>query len=92
MSTVEARDGFLATVRERRKLGVTLRNAVRIARELKRDGEAVNADAIAMVMVEDNPAAFVQAGERDWESFFAALVKFLEAIMPIIQMFMAFGV
>ena len=85
------REGFLSKRRERRKLGVTLRNAIKIARELKKDGEEVNAESIAMAMIEENPKAFERAGERDWSSFFEALIKFIEAIMPIIQMFMSFA-
>jgi hypothetical protein len=83
--------GFLEKRRERRKLGVTLKNAIRIARQLKENNEEVTAENIALVMIENNPQAFERAGERDWESFFTTLLKIIEAIMPIIQMFMLFG-
>lgn len=83
--------GFLVRRRERRKAGVTLGNAIRIARALKRDGQEVTSEAIVYEMIEDSPKAFQRVGERDWSSFFEALVKFIEAIMPIIQMFMAFA-
>lgn len=87
--TLESRLGVL----ERRKLGLTFGNALRIARKLHREGSLVSDDSqsaaaqVAAAMVAENPELFRTAaadGERDWEEFFSALIAFLEKMMPLI--------
>lgn len=87
-------------VLERRKLGLTFGNAVRIASKLHRDGSLVTDDSqtaaaqVAAAMVAEQPVAFREAvGERDWEEFFSALISFLEKMMPLIlQLIQIFSV
>ncbi len=95
--TVEARLGVL----ERRKLGLTFRNALRIARQLHAEGTLISDDSqaaaaqVAATMVAENPEGFKTAvadGERNWEEFFNSLVALLEKMMPLIlQLIEIFG-
>lgn len=82
------------SLRERRALGLTLRNCARVASELKANGEwtddrKTNAQNIVAQLVDEAPESFVDA-DRDWASFFEALVAFLEKLMPLIEIFMSF--
>jgi len=83
------------TIRERRELGLTVFNVARIVRELDQAGELDRNDRAATSaqvlerIIADNPQAVRNAvGERDWASFLEALMRFIEAILPIILMFM----
>lgn len=85
---------------ERRKLGLTFANALRIARKLHAEGTLVDDDSetaaaqVAAAMVAENPQAFkAVAGERDWSAFFDQLIAFLEKLMPLIlQLIQIFAV
>jgi len=79
-------------------MGMNRLSGLRTARDLKRRGVINNdmsakdiATAIAVELAAQN-ADEVEACQaedgRDWESFFAALVKFFEAIMPFILLFL----
>ena len=95
--TVESRLGVL----ERRKLGLTFGNALRIARKLHSEGSLISDDAqtaaaqVAAAMVTENPELFKTAvadGQRNWEEFFNSLISFLEKLMPLIlQLIEIFG-
>ena len=87
--TVESRLGVI----ERRKLGLTFGNALRVARKLHSEGSLVTDDSqtaaaqVAAAMVAENPELFkatVADGERNWEEFFNSVVSFLEKLMPLI--------
>lgn len=78
------------------RLRVTRRRLIKIALELKRDGMLAEsreerAEQFAAVIADEDAGAFescrVEDG-RDWESFFAALISFIEKIMPLILMFL----
>lgn len=77
-------------VLERRKLGLTFGNALRITRKLQADGTLIADDPqaaaaqVAAAMVAENPGAFKAAAGADWEEFFNALVAFIEKMMPLI--------
>lgn len=86
---------------QRRKLGLTFENALRVAKKLHQEGTLVTDDAqtataqVAAAMVAENPETFKAAASedgRDWEQFFNALVSFLEKLMPLIlQLIEIFG-
>ena len=75
---------------ERRKLGLTFGNALRVARKLHAEGALVTDDPqmaaaqVAAAMVAENPAAFQAAAGADWGTFFEQLIAFFEKIMPLI--------
>jgi len=76
---------------ERRKLGMTFANALRVARKLHAEGTLVTDDPetaaaqVAAAIVAENPVAFQSTvGERDWSEFFAQLIAFFEKMMPLI--------
>ena len=84
---------LLGNFRERRRLGITLRNMARVAYELKAADEwsedrRTNAASIAAQLIDEKPTAFIKAGERDWASFLEAVISFIEAFMPLILIFM----
>lgn len=80
--------------RERRAAGVTFGNVLTKLREMQADGTLDDLDKSARAaevlhrIVQDDPQAVkAAAGERDWESFLAAMLAFLEAIIPILMIF-----
>jgi len=86
---VEGRLGVI----QRRKLGLTFRNALRVARQLNAedqlvtDDEQIAAAQVAARMVAENPEMFKAAAaedDRDWEEFFSSLIAFIEKLMPLI--------
>lgn len=91
--------GFAAIEgRHLRRMGANRLSGLRAARDLKRRG-IINSDmsgkeiatAIAVEIAANNAeeVEVCRAEDgRDWESFFAALVKFFEMIMPFILMFL----
>jgi len=84
---VSKRIGFL----QRRKLGLNFGNVLRVTREMNAAGEldiehpdAMAAQVLQRIM-DENPEAFQKAlADRDWASFFEALLAFLEQILPLI--------
>jgi hypothetical protein len=84
--------------RHAKRLAVNRFRCLRIARELRRDGMISRGDsreeiatAIAAVIADeqsDEMELCMAEDGRDWEAFFAALIKFIEMIMPFIMMFM----
>lgn len=84
--------------RHARRMGVNRLSALRTARELKRFGvidSTMSREEIALAIATDMAADNVPEFEacmaedgRDWEGFFQALIKFIEAIMPFILMFL----
>ncbi len=88
-TTLETRLGVF----ERRRLGFTFGNALRIARQMHDAGTLVlddsqtAAEQVAAAMVAENPELFrtaVADGQRNWEEFFKSLISFLEKMMPLI--------
>ena len=82
------------TFRERRKLGLTIRNIRKAVAELKESGDLDRQDVagtsaqVLEKLVKSNPQAVEDAvGERDWASFLDALLSFIEKLMPIILLF-----
>ena len=81
--------------RQRRKLGVTLRNLVKITKELKASGELEGLDSgemsarILQEIIQDNPTAFGDPG-FDFDSILELIEKFLPLIMMIMEMFSKF--
>jgi len=76
---------------KRRKLGITFRNVARILIEKQKAGRLEGKDVsvlaveVADQLVDENPAAFrAEVSQRDWASFFEALIAFLEKIIPLI--------
>jgi hypothetical protein len=86
---VEARKRL--TIRERRKLGLTFRNVLRVTRELQDEGvldkhdKAGTAAQILERLTHEDPQAYQEVkGDFDWDAF----LEFLEKLLPIILMFM----
>lgn len=81
-----------------RRMGVTFLGLRRKAKELKRDGILTDdmdrqqkAEVLAAAIVADDQDAFETCRAedgRDWESFFAALMAFIEKFLPLIMMFL----
>jgi hypothetical protein len=96
MSVVEATKPLSAV--HARRMGVTFLGLRRKAKELKREGiltddmdKQQKAEILAAAMVADSQDEFEACRAedgRDWESFFAALIAFIEKIMPLIMMFL----
>lgn len=84
--------------RHARRLGVNRFRCLRTARELRRQGLISRSDsaeeiatAVAAVIADeeaDEMELCMAEDGRDWSAFFEALIKFIEAIMPFIMMFM----
>lgn len=82
------------TFKERRELGLTRHNLLQILREMRLAGEAQTDDKdarelamdVAFVLIERNRSAYCNAAApgREWESFFEALLAFLEKFLPLI--------
>ena len=92
MSNVEAtRKGF--TRKERKRMGVTWWNVVRILRDMKAANElspdnSLNALTVMERLAADRPEAFVFAeAERDWDSFLEFLEKLIALLMKILPFF-----
>jgi hypothetical protein len=73
--------------REMRRLGVTVLNVRRRARQMARDGEItedMSGDQIRDIVIDDlmgdEPYAFQQLGAPDWD----AILKFIEKLLPLI--------
>lgn len=88
----EAVDTTLNVV-QRRKLGLTFRNALRVARKLHKEGTLIGDDPqtaaaqVAAAMVAENPGAFKTAAaesDQGWEEFFNSLIALIEKMMPLI--------
>jgi hypothetical protein len=80
---------------QRRKLGVTLRNLIRVTKELRAAGALEgldNSEIAAKVLqeiIQDNPTAFGDPG-FDFDSILQLIEKLLPLIMMIIEMFSKF--
>ena len=90
MSTEEVA-GRRLTFAQRRKMGLTLGNCLRVARRLKQDGrlsddEDVAAGQIAAELAGENTAAFNEAGV-DWDSILAFIEKLLPLILQLLAIF-----
>jgi hypothetical protein len=86
--------GPLRDVLQRRRLGVTFVNVARIVREMDAAGELDRdqPDGIALQVLArlqaENPEEFAKVmADRDWASFFDALLAFLEKMIPIFMQF-----
>ena len=81
--------------RQRRKLGVTLRNLIKVTKELRAAGELEGLDdsevaaKVLQEIIQDNPTAFGDPG-FDFDSILELIEKFLPLIMKIIEMFSKF--
>ena len=91
LGTKRFKDGL--TIRQRREMGLTLRNVTRIVKELDEAGEITEdttveeaAVMVLSVLVEDTPAAF-QDPAIDWEAILAFLERLLPLILQIIAIF-----
>ena len=79
----EARRGL--TFRERRELGLTFRNILRVTKQLQENGEledltqAEIAAEVMAVIAEENPKSFAEAS-LDWDG----ILNFIERLLPII--------
>jgi hypothetical protein len=80
-------------MRERRQRGLTLRNLIKVSRELKERGElepGMSQDDMAEVifeqLVESDVTAFTEAG-LDLEAILELIKKWLPIIMAIIALF-----
>ena len=81
------------TLRQRRAMGLTVRNMARAARELAADGsidkDTPREDVAELVLekiVTENPKAFADPGV-DWDAILAFIEKLLPLILAIISMF-----
>ena len=80
--------------KQRRALGVTVKNVRRILKEMDANGElegkgsSVLAVEVLTQLVEEKPQAFQEIGERDWEAILEAVIAFLEKLIPLIIMFL----
>jgi len=86
---VEARG---LTFIQRRKMGLTFGNCLRVARQLKKDGtlsedDDVAAAQIAAELAKENPKGFEGTTAIDWDAILAFIEKLLPLIMQIISMF-----
>ncbi len=95
--TIETTGRRELSLAHRRRLGIGIIPARRIARRLDADGLLIRGDRRAMA--EQIAAAFVAEDQvtfeacrvedgRDWESFFEALIAFIEKFIPLILMFL----
>ena len=81
--------------RQRRKLGITIKNITRVTKELRAAGELEGlgeGEIAALVLdkiVEDNPKAFTDPG-FDWDSILVFIERILPLILKIIEMFSKF--
>jgi hypothetical protein len=90
MSVVEGRG---LTFRQRIDMGLTVPNMLRVAREMKRNGELsddadVAAAQIAAALAGENPKAFADPS-IDWDAILAFIEKLLPLILQIISIFSA---
>lgn len=81
------------TMRERRQRGLTLRNMLRVSRQLKESGELTKgmsddemAEAILEAIVTEDPKAFGEPG-IDFDAILEFIKKWLPIIMSIIALF-----
>lgn len=81
------------TMRERRQRGLTLRNMIRVGRQLKESGELTKgmsddemAEAILESIVAEDPKAFAEPG-IDFDAILELIKKWLPIIMAIIALF-----
>lgn len=81
------------TMRERRQRGLTLRNLVKVSRQLKESGELTSdmprdemAELILEAVVAEDPKAFAEVG-LDWDAIIAFIEKLLPLILTIISLF-----
>ena len=91
LQSMKFREGL--SLRQRKEMGATFFNLMRITAKLQASGEITaemtNAEASACVLNEllkDNPAAF-QDPEIDWDALLAFIEKLMTMIMTWIQMF-----
>ena len=91
LATKKFREGL--TIRERREMGLTVRNVSRVLQELDKAGEineeTTTEEAAVMVLsvlLADNPAAF-QDPAIDWEAILAFLERLIPLILQIIAIF-----
>lgn len=74
-------------IRERRAMGLTFGNLLRIVRDMKADGQLAGKDDSLIAaevlgrLVQDNAPAFRDPG-IDWD----ALIAFIEKLLPLILM------
>ena len=80
------------TIKQRRELGLTLNNLIRVTKQLKRDKklEGLTHDQIAVVVAEqlvvENPKAAADA-TIDWDAIIAFIERLIPLIMKIIALF-----
>lgn len=78
--------------RKRRKLGVTIRNLLRVTKELRAAGELEGLDESEIAarvleeIIQDNPAVFADPG-FDFDAILEFIEKLLPLILRIIDMF-----
>lgn len=81
------------TWRQRRDMGLTLPNCIRVAKKLKKSGKLsddpdVASGQIAAELAGENPKAFGDPGV-DWDAILAFIEALLPLILQIISMFSA---
>ncbi len=81
------------TLRERRAMGLTVRNVRKTLAEMQKAGELEGKDSTTLAvevldrLLAENPAAFqsaIQVAGADWPAFFEQLIAFLEKLIPLI--------
>lgn len=82
--------------RERRKLGLTFGNILRVAREMRKAGTLDEDDEIAQYQVLtaialENPQEWSKVGEFDWQGFADFLERIWPLVLQLIEMWMKFG-
>lgn len=76
--------------RQRRAMGLTVKNVRRILKELDANGELEGKDSAVLAvevltqLVEEKPQAFQELQAGDWETFLDAILDFLERLIPLI--------
>lgn len=76
---------------QRRKLGLTTPNIIRVAKDLKQAGVPVTAENIAEKIADENPPSLIE-GEKVGANF-AAWIAFIQKILPVIlELLQMFGV
>ncbi len=76
--------------RERRAMGLTIKNVRRILKEMDAQGELEGKDSSVLAvevltqLVEEKPQAFQELRAGDWEDFFDMVLAWLEKLIPLI--------
>jgi len=85
--------GKRLTWKERRALGVTIRNVRRVMKDLKTEGVLSPDSDIAAIQVLDrltveNPQAFKAVGDIDWDRLLEFLERLIELLLKILPIFL----